>query len=89
MIATLTKGSGGTYQVSARRYTDPWGVTRVGASTGSPDQRYCANLGHRQDDESGLTYMRARYSEPTTRRIVSEDPGKNREMELLQCVGFC
>ncbi|GMV88985.1 MAG: hypothetical protein AMXMBFR81_19160 [Chthonomonas sp.] len=44
MIATLTKGSGGTYQVSARRYTDPWGVTRVGASTGSPDQRYFANL---------------------------------------------
>ncbi len=36
MIATLTKGSGGTFQVSARRYTDPWGVTRVGASTGSP-----------------------------------------------------
>ncbi len=34
MIATLTKGSGGTYQVSARRYTDPWGVTRVGASAG-------------------------------------------------------
>ncbi len=73
MIATLTK-SGGTFQVSARRYTDPWGVTRVGASTGSPDQRYCATLGHRQDDESGLTYMRARYYEPTTGRFVSEDP---------------
>ncbi|GMV88983.1 MAG: hypothetical protein AMXMBFR81_19140 [Chthonomonas sp.] len=76
MIATLTKGSGGTYQVSARRYTDPWGVTRVGASTGSPDQRYCASLGHRQDDESCLTYMRARYYEPTTGRFVSEDPAR-------------
>ncbi len=73
MIATLTK-SGGTFQVSARRYTDPWGVTRVGASTCKPDQRYCANLGHRQDDESGLTYMRARYYEPTTGRFVGEDP---------------
>ncbi|GMV90203.1 MAG: hypothetical protein AMXMBFR81_31330 [Chthonomonas sp.] len=74
MIATPTKGSGGTFQVSARRYTDPWGVTRVGASSGSPDQRYCASLGHRQDDESCLTYMRARYYEPTTGRFISEDP---------------
>jgi RHS repeat-associated protein len=77
MIATLTKGSGGTCQVSARRYADPWGVTRVGASTGPPDQRYCANLGHRQDDESGLTYMRARYYEPTTGRFISEDPARD------------
>ncbi|MBW7928567.1 MAG: RHS repeat-associated core domain-containing protein [Fimbriimonadaceae bacterium] len=77
MIATLTKGSGGTYQVSARRYTDPWGVTRVGASSGSPDQRYCASLGHRQDDERCLTYMRARYYEPTTGRFISEDPARD------------
>jgi hypothetical protein len=27
-----------------------------------------------QDDESGLTYMRARYYEPWTGRFVSEDP---------------
>ncbi|GMV88982.1 MAG: hypothetical protein AMXMBFR81_19130 [Chthonomonas sp.] len=85
MIATLTKGSGGTYQVSARRYTDPWGVTRVGASTGSPDQRYCANLGHRQDDESGLTYMRARYYEPTTGRFISEDPARDGLNWFLYC----
>ncbi len=74
MIATLTKQPTNSFSLSARRYTDPWGVTRVGASTGKPDQRYCANLGHRQDDESGLTYMRARYYEPTTGRFVSEDP---------------
>ncbi|MBW7928568.1 MAG: RHS repeat-associated core domain-containing protein [Fimbriimonadaceae bacterium] len=85
MIATLTKGSGGTYQVSARRYTDPWGVTRVGASTGSPDQRYCANLGHRQDDESGLTYMRARYHEPTTGRFISEDPARDGGNWFVYC----
>jgi RHS repeat-associated protein len=85
MIATLTKGSGGTYQVSARRYTDPWGVTRVGASSGSPDQRYCASLGHRQDDESGLTYMRARYYEPTTGRFVSEDPAMDGGNWFVYC----
>ncbi len=48
-------------------------------------QRYCANLGHRQDDETGtytggsadgdgLVYMRARYYEPGTGRFLSEDP---------------
>jgi len=77
MIATLTKQPTNSFSLSARRYTDPWGVTRVGASTGKPDQRYCANLGHRQDDESGLTYMRARYYEPTTGRFISEDPARD------------
>jgi len=55
MIATLTKGSDGKCQVSAGRYTDPWGVTRVGASTGSPDQRCWADLGLQQE-ESGLCF---------------------------------
>ncbi len=77
MIATLTKQPTNSFSLSARRYTDPWGVTRVGASTGKPDQRYCANLGHRQDDESGLTYMRARYYEATTGRFISEDPARD------------
>ncbi|RIJ94278.1 MAG: hypothetical protein DCC45_12955 [Armatimonadetes bacterium] len=31
-------------------------------------------LGHKQDDESGLLYMRARYYEPWTGRFVTEDP---------------
>ncbi len=74
MIATLTKQPTNSFSLSARRYTDPWGVTRAGASTGKPDQWYCANLGHRQDDESGLTYMRTRYYEPTTGRFINEDP---------------
>ena len=42
-----------------------------------PKARYCANLGHVQDDESGLIYMRARYYEPWTGRFVSEDPGRH------------
>lgn len=35
--------------------------------------RDCANLGHKQDDESGLIYMRARYYEPSSGRFISED----------------
>jgi RHS repeat-associated protein len=50
---------------------------RSGASSGYPNTRYCANLGHKQDDESGLIYMRARYYEPWTGRFVSEDPARD------------
>jgi RHS repeat-associated protein len=47
---------------------------RSGATTGGPKGRYVANLGHVQDDESGLIYMRARYYEPGTGRFICEDP---------------
>ena len=43
----------------------------------NPSQRYCANLGHIEDDESDLIYMRARYYEPWSGRFISEDPDKN------------
>ncbi|MCC6402831.1 MAG: RHS repeat-associated core domain-containing protein [Fimbriimonadaceae bacterium] len=50
----------------------------VVSSSGSPPQQgYCANLGHRQDAESSLVYMRARYYEPTTGRFLSEDPARD------------
>jgi RHS repeat-associated protein len=39
--------------------------------------RYCGNLGHQQDDESGLIYMRARYYEPGSGRYVASDSGRN------------
>jgi len=75
MIASLARSSSTPYYVlgNERQY-DVWGGVRSGASTGDPNTRYCANLGHKQDDESGLIYMRARYYEPSTGRFVSEDP---------------
>ena len=57
-----------TYQIG-----QPRGVIRQGATSADPKGRYCANLGHVEDDESGLTYMRARYYEPSSGRFVSED----------------
>jgi RHS repeat-associated protein len=76
MISTLGKnGSGYTY--SALRVFDAWGQVRLGATTGDPKGRYCANLGHVADDESGLVYMRARYYEPSSGRFVSEDPARD------------
>lgn len=44
----------------------------------NPSQRYCANLGHVEDEESDLIYMRARYYEPWSGRFVSEDPARDR-----------
>jgi RHS repeat-associated protein len=48
-------------------------LVRLGAQNGDPSGRYCATLGHKQDDESGLIYMRARYYEPASGRFISED----------------
>jgi RHS repeat-associated protein len=81
MVATLSKNTAGTsWSVGDERSYDVWGGVRSGAATGGPKGRYVANLGHVQDDESGLIYMRARYFEPGSGRFVSEDPecdGKN------------
>jgi len=62
--------------VAHERTYSPWG--EVVSSNGSPPQQgYCANLGHRSDPEGALTYMRARYYEPTTGRFLTEDPARD------------
>lgn len=38
-----------------------WGSVRSGSATGDPKSRYVASIGHVADDESSLTYMRARW----------------------------
>jgi RHS repeat-associated protein len=74
MVATLSKNTAGTsWSLGNERGYDLWGSVRSGAVTGGPKGRYVANLGHVQDDESGLIYMRARYYEPESGRFVSED----------------
>ncbi len=73
-VGILAK-SGSSWSLSDERTYDAWGQVRNGSPTGSQTGRYCASLGHKQDDESGLVYMRARYYEPTSGRFVSEDSG--------------
>jgi RHS repeat-associated protein len=86
MVATLSKNTAGTsWSVANERSYDVWGGVRSGATTGGPKGRYVANLGHVQDDESGLIYMRARYYEPETGRFVSED----RARDGLNWFGYC
>jgi RHS repeat-associated protein len=71
-VATLSR-SGSSYALSNQRSYGAWGEVRQGATTGGPRGRYCAGIGHVQDDETGLIYMRARYYEPGSGRFVSED----------------
>jgi RHS repeat-associated protein len=75
MTACVFRGANGTYSLGNQRSYDAWGNVREGLGTGDPKGRYCGNLGHKQDDESGLVYMGARYCDPTAGRFLSEDPG--------------
>jgi RHS repeat-associated protein len=75
MVATLTKNTAGTsWSVGDERSYDVWGSVRSGTG---PKNAYVANLGHVQDDESGLIYMRARYYEPESGRFVNVDVSKD------------
>ena len=65
--------SGNVFTGGNFRCFDAWGQSRVGAAP-SGFHGYCGNLGHKEDPESGLTYMRARYYEPGTGRFLTEDP---------------
>ncbi|MHB8635290.1 MAG: RHS repeat-associated core domain-containing protein [Fimbriimonadaceae bacterium] len=73
-VATVAR-SGSNYVLANQRLFGAWGEIRQGATSGSPSSRYCANLGHVQDDESGLIYTRARYFEPGTGRYLSQGEG--------------
>jgi RHS repeat-associated protein len=73
MVSTLAY-SGTTFSLGNNRSYDAWGNVRNSDSSGDPKARYCASLGHKQDDESGLIYMRARYYDPGAGRFLSEDP---------------
>jgi RHS repeat-associated protein len=90
MVASLKRGSGSYTLANEKRY-DAWGQVRYDDGVGTSDHvinprnRYCANLGHWDDDVLGLTYMRARWYEPTTGRFVSEDPSR----KSLNWMSYC
>ena len=73
MLTFLSRQGANGFTYTALRTYDAWGVVRKGAKTGDPKGRYCANIGHKQDDESGLTYMRARYYDSSSGRFLGED----------------
>ena len=74
MVMTLSR-SGNGWSDGLHRSYDVWGSLRWNPSnSGDVKQRYCANLGHVEDDQSGLVYMRARFHEPWTGRFINQDP---------------
>jgi len=84
MMSTLAAGSG-AYSLSNARSYGAWGDVRSGSTIGDPKGRYCASIGHKSDDESGLTYMRARYYEPTNGRFANEDSAKSGQNWFCYC----
>lgn len=80
-ICESKAGSG--WSVGNEPSFDAWGNVRSGSGVNAG--RYCANLGHKQDDESGLTYMRARYYEGASGRFVSEDQGRQGHNWFVYC----
>ncbi len=71
---TLSRATNNTYTLANVRTFDCWGNVRRGNGSGDPASRYCGSLGHVQDDESLLVYMRARFYDPGSARFISEDP---------------
>ncbi|MCO5297495.1 MAG: RHS repeat-associated core domain-containing protein [Fimbriimonadaceae bacterium] len=68
------------------RAYDAWGGVRAQAGvTTDPNTRYCANLGHKQDDESGLIYMRARFYDSGTGSFISQDPAMDGANWFVYC----
>jgi RHS repeat-associated protein len=77
MVATLARSGNNSYSLGNQRSFDAWGSVRLGAQNGDPSGRYCGQIGHKQDDESGLIYMRARYYEQGSGRFINQDPDQN------------
>src|SRR5207249_5942506 len=58
--------------VSSRKF-DVYGSVRSSTGPSGSKHKFCGALGHPSDNETGLSYMRARYMDPVTGRFVSED----------------
>jgi RHS repeat-associated protein len=65
-VVALTNGTGGTDGTA--RY-DAWGQ-KVGSTGALPQYSYTG----REPDETGLTFYRARYYDPTLGRFTQRDP---------------
>jgi len=62
---------------SSRKY-DVYGLVRGGTNPGGTSKhKFVGALGHPSEDETGLTYMRARYYDPVVGRFASEDPAQD------------
>ena len=60
--------------ITTSRKFDVYGAIRGGINpSGTSKHKFVGSLGHPSDDDTGLTYMRARYYDPAIGRFASED----------------
>lgn len=71
--------------IQGTRKYDVYGATRSYTGTPVGRQAFVGQLGHATDDETGLTYMRARYYDNVTGRFISEDTKGDGNNWFLYC----
>ncbi|MDR0569952.1 MAG: InlB B-repeat-containing protein [Clostridiales Family XIII bacterium] len=78
-VTALVDGNG---SIAASYYYDAFGniMEETGAAAASNSVRYA---GYRYDEESGLYYLNARYYDPVTSRMLSEDTFRGFQNEPL------
>ena len=70
---------------SSRKY-DVYGLVRGGNNAaGTSNHKFVGQFGHSSEDNTGLTYMRARYYDPAVGRFASEDFAKADANWFLYC----
>ena len=71
--------------ITATSKYDVYGAVRSSTGTSTSKHKFVGQLGHPSEDETGLTYMRARYYDPQTGRFVNEDPSKSGMNYFIYC----
>ena len=76
--SVLAEMDGYTGALTASRKLDVYGAPRATQGTPSSKHAFVGNLGHTNEpDTGGLVYMRARWMDPVTGRLLSEDPARD------------
>ena len=76
--SVLAEMDGYTGTLTASRKLDVYGAPRATQGTPSSKHAFVGNLGHTTEpDTGGLVYMRARWMDPVTGRLLSEDPARD------------
>ncbi len=84
--SVLAEMDGYTGALTASRKLDVYGAPRATQGTPSSKHAFVGNLGHTNEpDTGGLVYMRARWMDPVTGRLLSEDPARDGANWFLYC----
>ncbi len=71
--------------VTGSKKHDVYGATRSNTGTSTSRQGWQGGVGHSSDEETGLTYMQARYYAPELGRFQNEDKGRDEVNWFIYC----